>query len=204
MIKLFSSGIFGQMNYKIAAFGSSAGTLSSSLVDKARVLGKALGHSGVDVITGAGPGLPYEVAVEAYKNGSSVFGYSPEVNLKGQKNLIPDADLTIYKKIFYMPKNFPFLSDSDVCKKYRNVISTANCDAGIIISGRWGTMNEFTNLYDMGKVIGVLTGTGGIADELDRLNKKIYKPGKAKVMFSKSPQRLVKMIIAELEKRAKS
>ena len=33
-------------------------------------------------------------------------------------------------------------------------------------------MNEFTNLYDMGKVIGVLTGTGGIADELELLNQK--------------------------------
>ena len=60
-------------------------------------------------------------------------------------------------------------------KKYRNVSSTANCDAGIIISGRWGTMNEFTNLYDMGKVIGILTETSGVADEIKNLSKKINK-----------------------------
>lgn len=58
---------------------------------------------------------------------------------------------------------------------YHNVLTTAACDAGIIIAGRWGSMNEFTNLYDMGKVIGVLTGTGGIADELPQLLKKISK-----------------------------
>ena len=80
-------------------------------------------------------------------------------------------------------------------------MSTATADAGIIISGRWGTMNEFTNLYDMGKVIGVLTGFGGIADELPSLSKKINKQSKAKVFFSDNPDTLVSEIINELKQR---
>ena len=82
-----------------------------------------------------------------------------------------------------------------VRKKYRNVISTANCDAGIIISGRWGTMNEFTNLHDMGKVIGIFTSTGGIADDIFRLSKKIHKPSKAELIFDDSPKKLIGKII---------
>jgi len=35
----------------------------------------------------------------------------------------------------------------------------------MIISGGWGGLNEFTNLLYDGKPIGVLIGTGGVADD---------------------------------------
>ena len=57
------------------------------------------------------------------------------------------------------------------------------------------------NLYDMGKVIGILTGSGGIADELPSLMKKIAKPTKAKVFFNSSPKQLVDEVINELDNR---
>ena len=53
----------------------------------------------------------------------------------------------------------------------------------------------------MGKIIGVLTGTGGIADELPNLNRKISKESKAKVLFGDFPKKLIQEIIHELEKR---
>jgi hypothetical protein len=106
--------------------------------------------------------------------------------------------IDIYTKIFYTPKNFDF--NVTTRRKYRNVISTANCDAGIIISGRWGTMNEFTNLMDMGKVIGILTDTGDMADELKTLCAKCDKKTNSTVIFSSKPEELVKKIIVELKK----
>lgn len=191
------------MNFKIGIFGSSAGndTSNKNILEKARILGKELGKRKLTVINGACSGLPYQVCFNAAKNGATVIGYSPELDLLGQKKFCPTDDLSIYKEIIYTPKSFAFSKNNLVNKKYRNVISTANCDGGIIISGRWGTMNEFTNLYDMKKVIGVLTGTGGIADEIKRLNKKIKKDTEAKIFFSNSPQRLIELIIDELNKR---
>jgi hypothetical protein len=62
-------------------------------------------------------------------------------------------------------------------------------------------MNEFTNLYDMGKVIGVLTGTGGVADGLVTLEKNIHKPGKAVVIFDDTPGLLVDRILKEVKRR---
>lgn len=62
-------------------------------------------------------------------------------------------------------------------------------------------MNEFTNLYDMGKVIGVLTGTGGIADEINGLLSKISKPGKAVVIFDNSPVKLITQVIEAINKQ---
>ncbi len=182
------------MKYKIGVFGS-AEDFDKSLVGKVKEIGKFLGKHKVIVVTGATSGLPYLASFEAYKNGAEIWGYSYEQNIENIKKRMPDHNLSIYSKLIYIPTSFPFASDIQVSKKYRNVISTANCDAGIIISGRWGTLNEFTNLYDMGKIIGVLTKTGGVADELPSLTQKISKKSKVKIIFSDIPSKLVKNII---------
>lgn len=188
------------MKYKIGVFGSAEGDIQK-LSSRAQTLGKELGKQNAIVITGASTGLPYEVAKAAKEHGAEVWGFSQATNLKEQEKLAPDCNSSVYKKLIYIPKNYEFASNNAVCKKYRNVTSTATCDAGIIIAGRWGTLNEFTNLYDMGKIIGVLTGTGGIADELADLNKKINKKSKAEVLFSDYPKKIIQNVIKELEKR---
>lgn len=188
------------MQYKIGVFGSSEGGVvgNKKIVEKVRLLGEILGQNNVVVITGACSGLPYLVANAAAKLGSKVWGYSPMLDMDGQKKFTPNDDLSIYTKLFFVFQHFIFANEPLACKKYRNVVSTASCDAGIIISGRWGTMNEFTNLFDMGKVIGVLAGTGGIADELPALSKKIAKKSRAKVLFNSSPVKLVTAVINQL------
>lgn len=189
------------MKFKIGIFGS-AENFDKSLVKKAQEIGRLLSKKDTVLITGATSGLPYFASHEASKANTEIWGYSYELNLKKIKQRMSDHDTSIYKKLVYIPKEFSFASDIQVCRKYRNVISTANCDAGIIISGRFGTLNEFTNLYDMGKIIGVLTGTGGIADELSLLCKKISKKSKAIVIFENQPEKLIDSIIRELRKRA--
>src|SRR3989344_3361363 len=148
--------------YTVGVFGSAGGEEEIlAATEKARVVGRKLAENHCIVVTGACMGLPYEAAAEAHKNGGEIWGYSPCLDLDGQKLYTPDDDITIYNKIFYVTPDFLFAKDILVTKKYRNVLSTATCDAGILIAGRWGTLNEFTNLMDIGKVIGVLTGTGG-------------------------------------------
>lgn len=186
------------MSYKIGVFGSSDEEVDAKSKEKAKELGRVLSSYKLTIITGACSGLPYLAASYGSKNGNPVWGYSPKLDLEGQRLFTPKDNLSIYEKLIYVPKYFVFSNDGEVCKKYRNVISTANCDAAVVISGRWGTMNEFTNLFDMGKVIGVLTRTDGIADELPHLMKKIHKKSKAKVLFSSSPKELVGMVIKEL------
>ena len=188
--------------YKIGVFGSDAGTSALKATKTARALGRALGKEKATVITGACSGLPYIAAYEAHALGSKVWGFSPEVTLSAQRAFTPEDDLRIYAKLVFVPKNYVFVRKERVRKKYRNVTSTATCDAGVVISGRWGSLNEFTNLFDMGKVIGVLTKTGGMADEIPRLAKKVHKPGKAVVVYDSSPARLVRKIVKELQKRS--
>lgn len=185
------------MKYKIGIFGSATGA-SEETLKKAEKVGKELSKKNCIIITGATSGVSHRASTSAYKHGAEIWGFSPVKDLAGQRELAPGQDESIYKKFIYVPEDFSFINNTAVCRKYRNVTSTAICDAGIIISGRWGTLNEFTNLYDMGKVIGVLTKTGGIADELKNLCQKIKKESKAKVIFSDSPKELVDKIISEL------
>lgn len=189
------------MKEKIGIFGSAVYE-SEEIKTKAQELGLVLADYDVILITGACTGLPYQVALAAYKkNKTEIWGFSPARNYQEQVSLTPDDDNTIYSRLIYTHANFEFVDNIAAARKYRNVLSTANCDGGIIVSGRMGTFNEFTNLYDMGKVIGVLTETGGIADILPELITKINKPSKAAVIFNSSPQTLIKDVLQEISLR---
>lgn len=189
------------MKYKLGIFGSSAGDMAA-VMPKAIELGKSLQNYADQfiLITGACPGLPYAVIAEAAASGIEIWGFSSSLNLESQQREYPDDDTSIYTKLIYVPADYPFANSDRACKKYRNVISTASCDAGIIISGRWGSLNEFTNLIDMQKTVGVLTGTGGIADELPALSQKISKAGQGRVIFNDHPEQLVDKILKTLSK----
>jgi hypothetical protein len=58
-------------------------------------------------------------------------------------------------------------------------------------------LNEFTNLMDMQKLACVLTGTGGVADELPALTRRVKKEGQGIVIFDDDPERLVDQIMSD-------
>jgi hypothetical protein len=189
---------------KIGVFGSgNSSKPAEESKEAARQVGAALGRrtGQVIVVTGGCSNLPYIAAREAAAAGAAVWGYSPVCNMQEQKVYTPDDDLAIYEKLEFVSLDLPFAKNRRICMKYRNVLSTAACDAGIIMSGQWGSLNEFTNLVDMQKVVGVLTGTGGVADELPALCKKIVKEGQGPVVFDSDPERLVEKILRQLQAR---
>ncbi|MCR4264234.1 MAG: hypothetical protein NUV98_05965 [Candidatus Roizmanbacteria bacterium] len=185
---------------KIGIFGSAADE-GNKIVLKAQELGKALGQyaDSIILVNGACEGIPLEV-IKAAKEASpiEVHGYSSCLSEKDQLKEYATVDLAYYSTITYMDPQFSHRDNDKILKKYRNLLMVANCDAGIIVSGRWGTMSEFSFLTDFGKTVGVLTGTGGFADEIKHLTTVIQKPKSGKVLFSDSPQELVKSILAEL------
>jgi predicted Rossmann-fold nucleotide-binding protein len=183
--------------YTVGIFGSNTGDMNTTL-PQATALGQILGQfaDSIVLITGAFAGIPYQVAKSAASAGVEVWGFSEASTEAKQKELFPGNELTIYRRILYLPADFEFIDYDRACKKYRNVLAIANCDAGIIIAGRWGTLNEFTNLLDMQKTVGVLTGTGGVADEISNLSHKISKAGQGEVVFESEPKMLVERILS--------
>jgi predicted Rossmann-fold nucleotide-binding protein len=198
------------MSYKIGVYGSNR-VESEHALKMAQALGRELAQKDIIVITGACSGMPYAVAAAAKQEGAEVWGFTPELDVENQQRAYPNDDITTYSKLFYVPQNYtslffkeyplPPAQDFGARLKYRNVVSTVNADAGIIITGGWGTLNEFTNLIYDGKPIGVLTGTGGLADELPAWFPRLRKKSESKVIFSSDPREIVLELLSELERK---
>jgi hypothetical protein len=68
----------------------------------------------------------------------------------------------------------------------------------VIFGGAIGTLNEFTIAYDEGKIIGVLQGSGGVADHVREIVDFCKKPTRGAVLFDKEPSRLIQRCVAAL------
>ena len=195
------------MKYQIGIYGSSIAE-SEEAVRLAQELGATLAQRNLIVVTGGGSGIPYVVAQAAKHQGAEVWGFTSEYDEEEQKKAYPLDDITTYDKLFYVPHQYdqlfyldhklPSSRDWSARLKYRNVVSTMQVDAGIIISGGWGTMNEFTNLLYDGKPVGVLLGTGGLADELQDWFPRLRKKSASVIHFHRAPSDLVTALLQEL------
>jgi uncharacterized protein (TIGR00725 family) len=169
----------------VGVMGASAadalsGTEEQRVKRIAEELGGALARSGCILVTGATTGLPALVAKAFRATGGFALGISPAENRSEHLTRygLPEdgADAIIYTGFGY---------------KGRNVINVRSAEIVIIVGGATGTLNEFTIAYDEGKIIGVLEGSGGIADHLREIIGYCAKPTSGIVLFDYDPESLV-------------
>jgi uncharacterized protein (TIGR00725 family) len=178
----------------IGVMGSAQETLAE--VDRAHlaVVAESLGRAIVDqdciLITGETTGLPELVAQAVRKHGGFTVGISPAHSSEEQQERygLPQqgSDVVIYTGFGY---------------KGRNVINIRSSDIVVILRGSIGTLNEFTIAYDEGKIIGILEGTGGVADHVRELVHALAKKTPAALFFERDVVRLLTLCLAELAKR---
>ena len=168
------------MKIKVGVMGSAEAVGATALREKAIALGRAISSHDVILLTGATTGLIYETGKAARDAGAFHLGISPAGDEREhvQRYQLPlDAcDAIIY---------------TGFGLKGRNVVLVRSCDVVLFIGGSIGSLNEFTIAYDEGKVIGCLTGTGGVADEIERLVRTFQKQTKARVLYDDDPSRLI-------------
>lgn len=182
----------------IAVYGSAVEP-DNVLKEIARKTGQLLAKSDHKVLTGACPGVTYEVATGAYEAGGTVIGYSPAINLEEHSSRNQDPS-DYFSQIIFLLDTFEYKDNLQACYKYRNIRTAMACDAAIIINGRMGTMNEFTLAYDFGKTIAVLEGTGGIADRIrDFLTGLETVKKDVPVIFGKDPAELINVLTLSLK-----
>lgn len=177
--------------YKIGVFGSAGGKDNEANKVAAFEIGWEIAIRDGIVLTGDCGGFPYEAARGASEAGGMTIGFSPAMNLAEhvEKHIFPDG-----------PSIHIF---TGMEKKGRNLICTRSCDAAIFISGRSGTMNEFTLVYDEGegKVIGLLLGSGGAVDDyIIPFIDSTEKPSKSIIVRNVTPVALVGKVFAALDK----
>jgi uncharacterized protein (TIGR00725 family) len=154
------------MRTKIGVMGSAAPDSArletgKALVEKAEQLGEAIAKRDAVLLTGATTGLVYVVGKAAHDAGCFHVGISPGSN--------KDEHVELYK----LPLDAcDTLIYTGFGVKGRNVVLVRSCDVVLFIAGAMGSLNEFTIAHDEGKIIGCLTGTGGVAAESEYLLQK--------------------------------
>jgi uncharacterized protein (TIGR00725 family) len=180
------------MKTKVGVLGSANDTLPAGVPDgvreKAESLGRAVAERDLMLLTGATTGLTYIVGKSAHSAGAFHLGVSPASNEREhveRYGLPKDAcDAIIY---------------TGFGLKGRNVVLVRSCDIALFIGGGWGSLNEFTIAHDEGRVMGCLTGTGGVADEAERLLEIFPRKGDACVLHGDDPTHLLAACLETLE-----
>lgn len=172
------------MKIKIGLMGSAANALPAGVQtevrERAENLGREIAMRDLMLLTGATTGLPYIVGRSARAAGAFHIGISPAAN-EGEHVEKYELPLDACDAIIYTGFGL----------KGRNVVLVRSCDVVLFIGGSMGSLNEFTIAYDEGRVMGCLTGTGGVADEARRLLRTFPKESAARVLHGDDPARLI-------------
>ena len=180
------------LKYKICVSGAAdTGHCAIDAPEKAEEVGREIARRGMVLVTGATVGIPYWSAKGAKEEGGMVIGLSPAASeaahVKTYKLPTDYHDVIVYTGFDYSG---------------RNLLLTRSADAVIHICGRMGTLNEFTIAFEDQKPIGVLEGTGGTADEIRDIVKKMHR-GVGRIVYSRDPKELLDLVVQEIEKYKK-
>jgi len=177
------------MKYRIGVMGSAQGPSieNQENIRKSIEIGHYIAKSQCILVNGACPGLPDEAAFGAKQAGGTTIGVSPayseKAHIETYHSPIQHYDIIIYTGMGLME---------------RDILNIRSSDAIIVIGGGIGTLNEFTVAYDEGKVIGVLTGTGGITDHIEEVLTFCNREKTETLVFDDDPQRLIKKVIDKI------
>jgi len=175
------------MQYKIAVSGAAVTTnCCDNIILLSKEVGKEIARSHCVLVSGATNGIPYFAATGCKEAGGFNVGFSPaESELEHIKRYRLPVDA--FDVMIYTGSDYPG----------RDIIMTKSADAVIIICGRMGTLHEFATAVECKKPIGVLLGSGGIADKIPGLIKGTFRSLK-KITYNTDPIALVRQIIEQV------
>jgi hypothetical protein len=178
------------MKLRIGVMGSSQGPAieNQENIKKSIEVGHHIAKADCILVNGACPGLPDEAAFGAHQAGGMTLGISPAFSEKEHtdryKNPREYYDIILYTGMGLME---------------RDIINIRSSDAIILLGGGIGTLNEFTVAFDEGKVIGVLTGSGGVANHIPEVVEICKRSLTDAVVFDSDPEWLIKKVIEKIK-----
>jgi uncharacterized protein (TIGR00725 family) len=179
-----------ELRYSICVSGAAAGETVENSKYLAERVGTAIAKENHVLTTGATVGLPYYAAYGAKKAGGTSIGFSP-------------ANSVIeHMRKYRLPQDvFDFINYTGMNYVGRDLYLVQSSDAVITVGGRFGSLHEFTSALEARKPCGVLLGSGGTADMIPELMKKLHPPDASLVIYDDNPERLVKRIVAILDEK---
>ena len=164
----------------VGVMGSAGGDLTDEVCARVARFGSLVGERGHVLVTGAAPGLPQHAVLGAKRAGGVVIGVSPALNL--------EEHVHKYRSPTRGYDSIVFTGSGLMGREIENI---RTCDVVMFAGGRSGTLGEFAIAYDEGKVMGVLVGTGGVADSIPDILKMINKETNAVLVFETDPEALL-------------
>ena len=164
----------------VGVMGSAGGELDQEVCERVERFGAEVGARNYVLVTGAAPGLPQHAVIGAKRAGGVVVGVSPALNL--------DEHVHKYSSPTRGYDTIIFTGSGLMGREIENI---RTCDVVMFAGGRSGTLGEFAIAYDEGKVIGVLSGTGGVADSIEEILKIINKKTEAVICYDADPIKLL-------------
>lgn len=175
------------MSKQIAILGSSDLGLVGDITETLYELGAELAKRKCIVLAGSCGGIGSIVSKAAKEKGGFTIGISPYQSCQEHKEKHGDES-ECFNSFIYTGSGF----------KGRNVILVNSADAVVAICGQVGTLNELTIAYDIGRPIGLLTNTGGIADTFENVLRLIKMDKKTSIVQSQKPSELLDRLISVL------
>ncbi len=178
------------MKYRIGVMGSAQGPTiqNQEAIAKAIKVGYYIAEADCILVNGACPGLPDEAAFGAKQAGGLTMGISPAFSEKEHnehyKSPYENMDIILYTGMGLME---------------RDLINIRSSDAIVILGGGVGTLNEFTVAFDEEKVVGVVTGTGGVADHVPEVLEICDRKMEDFVVFDDDPKELIRKVVDKLK-----
>jgi len=176
------------MKYKFCVSGAAATDhCLADTMEKTKNLGREIIRQNGVIVTGATSGVPLWAAIGAKEENGFSIGLSPA-----------SSEIEHVKKYRLPTDYFDIIIYTGFGYSGRNLLLTRSADAVITVCGRMGTLNEFTIAFEDHKPIGVLTGTGGMADEIKSIVEKSHR-GDGKIIYESDPKILVEKLTKLIE-----
>ncbi len=154
-------------------------------------VGREIAKRGHITLTGATHGLPQYAAIAAKQAGGKSIGFSPAASrlahIKKYRLPIDHFDAILYTGFEYTG---------------RNLLLVRSSDAVVMVGGRIGTLNELTIAIEERKPVGVLLGSGGMTEEVERV-LRAAKRLRTGIIFSHDPVELVDELIKILNHKTR-
>jgi predicted Rossmann-fold nucleotide-binding protein len=136
-------------------------------IDLFNSLGTHLAKHNINIATGAAVGISHLVGKSAKDAGSKLIGFSPNTNALTHSRKPDNAPITHFDIIHFNSNGFTA----------RSLEFIETVDALIMVSGRMGTLSEFTIGFEEGVPIFILKGYGGVSDRIEEIISFADKKG---------------------------
>jgi len=168
------------MKVQIGVMGSAGGSISDAELELAHRVGRRIAERGCTIVTGACPGLPHAAVLGATESGGPSLGISPALSREEHVN--------VYGSPLQPYTTMVFTGSGLMGRETHNIHSS---DFVLFVGGRSGTLGEFCIAYDEGKLIGILTHSGGISDQFVPIAQLVNKNTGSILISDDGPEALV-------------